>query len=63
MAKISKSVSFKNAVINVDEDTIIELTKDDEKIYRLSDILRSWDGVENISFSIKQDNEMPTLDE
>lgn len=63
MAKISKSVSFKNAVINVDEDTIIELTKDDEKLYRLSDILRSWDGVENISFSIKQDNEMPTLDE
>ena len=63
MAKISKSVSFKNAVINVDEDTIIELTKDDEKIYRLSDILHSWDGVENISFSIKQDNEMPTLDE
>lgn len=60
MAKISKSVSFKNATINLDDNTITEITKDYEKIYDLSEVLGAWNGVENISFSIKQDDEMPT---
>lgn len=60
MAKISKSVSFKNATINLEDNTITEITKDYEKVYNLSEILDAWNGVENISFSIKQDDEMPT---
>lgn len=60
MAKISKSVSFKNATINLEDNTITEITKDYEKVYNLSEILDAWNGVKNISFSIKQDDEMPT---
>ena len=59
MAKISKSTTFKNAVIDKDAMTITEITKDDEKTYSLTKLLEDWNGVEGISLTIKQDDEIP----
>lgn len=59
MAKVSKSASFKNAVINKEEMTITEYTKDDTKVYNLGKLLEEWDGIECISLTIKQDDELP----
>lgn len=59
MAKKTKSIAFKNAVINKEDGTITEYTKDDMKIYLIDKLLEDWDGVEGISLTIKQDNEIP----
>lgn len=59
MAKISKSTTFKNAVIDKDTMTITEITKDDEKTYSLTKLLEDWNGVDGISLTIKQDDEIP----
>lgn len=59
MAKKTKSIAFKNAVINKEDGTITEYTKDDMKVYLIDKLLEDWDGVEGISLTIKQDNEIP----
>lgn len=64
MAKLTSSVAFKNATINLDEGTITEYLKDDNtKEYQLKDILTNWNHIDGISFSIKRDCELPTHDE
>ena len=50
---------FKNAVIDVTEGTITEFTKDDTKVYSLKKFLKDWDGIEGISITVKQDDEIP----
>lgn len=59
MAKLSKSISLKNAEINVDDMTITEVTKDDEKTHSLKKILQDWNHISGISLTIKQDNDIP----
>lgn len=59
MAKKSKSIAFKNAVIDKADGTITEFTKDDTKVYSIEKLLEDWDGIEGISLTIKQDNEIP----
>lgn len=59
MAKASKSIAFKNAVIDKSEGTITEITKDDIKVYSFDKLLEEWDGVEGISLTIKQDDDVP----
>ena len=59
MAKASKSIAFKNAVIDKAEGTITEFTKDDTKVYSLDKVIEEWDGIEGISLTIKQDNDVP----
>lgn len=59
MAKASKSVSFKNATINKEDMTITEFTKDDSKTYSLEKIIADWDGIDGVSLTIKQDNDIP----
>ena len=59
MAKASKSIAFKNAVIDKAEGTITEFTKDDTKIYSIEKLLEDWDQVEGISLTIKQDDDVP----
>lgn len=55
-------MSFKNAVIDLENNTITEFTKDDTKVYGLRDVLKTWDGIEGISVSIKQEDEMPSAE-
>ena len=59
MAKASKSIAFKNAVIDKAEGTITEFTKDDTKVYSIEKLLEDWDQVEGISLTIKQDHDVP----
>lgn len=59
MAKASKSIAFKNAVINKEEGTIVETTKDSIKIYFIDKLLDEWDGINGLSITIKQDDDVP----
>lgn len=59
MTKASKSIAFKNATIDKAEGTITEFTKDDEKTYSIEKLLAEWDGIEGISLTIKQDDDVP----
>ena len=59
MAKSSKSIAFKNAVIDKAEGTITEFTKDDTKTYSIDKLLEDWDQVEGITLTIKQDDDVP----
>ena len=59
MAKKSKSIAFKNAVIDKAEGTITEITKDDTKVYSIEKLLEDWDQVEGVSLTIKQDDDVP----
>lgn len=59
MAKSSKSTSFISAVISKGDMTITEYKKDTTKVYNLDKLLSDWDGVEGITLTIKQDNEIP----
>ena len=58
MAKVSKSVSFKGAMIDLEEMKIYETTKDETFEYDLNSILQDWNGVEGISLSIKKDSDI-----
>lgn len=60
MAKISKSMIFKNAIIDENDMTITEITKDSTNVYSLQNLLHEWHGIEGISLTIKQDNEIPS---
>lgn len=59
MAKKTKSIAFKNAIINIEDMTITEFTKDDTKVYDLKKVLQDWDNIDGISLTIKQDNDVP----
>ena len=59
MAKASKSIAFKNAVIDRAEGTITEITKDDTNVYYLDKVIEEWDGIEGISLTIKKDDDVP----
>ena len=59
MAKMTRTTSFKNATISRSDMTITEISKDEEKVYSLNKLIDDWNGVEGISISIKQDNDLP----
>lgn len=59
MAKKSKSIAFKNAVIDKAEGTITEIMKDSLKTYHIDKLLEDWDGIEGITLTIKQDDDVP----
>ena len=59
MAKASKSIAFKNAVIDKTEGTITEIMKDSSKTYYIDKLLEDWDGIEGITLTIKQDDDVP----
>ena len=63
MAKLSKSTTFKNATIYLNDMTITEYNKDDCKTYNLRQLLEDWDKVEGISLTIKQDDEIPATND
>ena len=56
MAKSTKAVSFQKAQINLADMTLTEYLKDETNTFNIMDILKAWDGIDNINWSIKQDN-------
>lgn len=59
MAKVTRTASFTKAVINKEDMTITEYSKDETRVYSLEKLIEDWDGVEGISLTIKQDNDIP----
>lgn len=53
MAKQSQSVSFRNAVLNIDDMTITEIEKEDTKVYDLMKVLKEFHGKEGLSAIFK----------
>lgn len=64
MAKKTNSVVFSKGVISQNEEgTFIftEIGKDYSKDYNLSEMLRQWIDVDNVSILIKADDEVPPI--
>lgn len=59
MAKSSKSILYKNAEIDMESDSISEVTKDETRVYSLSNLLKSWNKIPGISLTIKLDEDAP----
>ncbi len=59
MAKSSMRDYYKNAVIDVDDMTLTEITKEETRVYDLNKILKKWDKIEGISIIIAKDSEIP----
>ena len=59
MAKKSKTIAFNNATINKEDMTITEYNKDDVKTYSIKKLIEEWDGIDGISLTIKQDDDVP----
>ena len=57
MAKKNSSITFKNAEINIKENTITEVMKDDITVHSLDKVLKEWDGVDGVSITIKKESE------
>ena len=58
MAKQSKSVNFKNCVIDSENLIITEFGKDDCHSFNLRKILSDWHGIEGVSFSLRWDDDI-----
>lgn len=61
MAKRTNAVSIKGE-LKLDDMTLTEITKEEEKVYDLLEILREYDG-KTVTFSIKEENELPIKEE
>lgn len=63
MAQLVKQVNFKNATINLGDKSITEFSRDDSKTYDLYGVLSDFDGIDGISLTIKQSDELHEKDE
>lgn len=61
MAEIKHSISLKG-VIDVEEMTITEIVKDEEKTYNLLEVLQRFDG-QNATLSIVEKASLDPIDE
>lgn len=61
VAKRTNAVSIKGE-LKLDDMTLTEITKEEEKVYDLLEILREYDG-KTVTFSIKEENELPIKEE
>ena len=56
MAKQTRTLNFKNAVIDYQNMSITEINKDNEEEFSLNEVFKEWDGIEGISLTLKQDS-------
>lgn len=63
MAKIQKTMTFSNAMIDMSAMELIEHDKNGDEIARfdLCDIFAQWDGIYGISLTVKQQNDFPPV--
>lgn len=59
MAKSSMRDCYKNAIIDVDDMTLTEIDKEEERVYDLRKILEKWNKVDGITITISKDCEIP----
>ena len=58
MAKRKKTISVKNAVLDLDRMMITEITKEEEKEYSIQELLSVFEDDINITLNISVDNEI-----
>jgi hypothetical protein len=58
MARMSKSMNFKNCTLSLEDMTLVEIGKDTSEEFDLMEVLKQWDGVEGLSISIKKDKNL-----
>lgn len=61
MAKKTTATNVKG-ILDIQEDTITEITKDAENVYSLSEILNEYDG-KQITLGIKEEQELAVKEE
>lgn len=61
MAKKTTSTNIKG-FLDIDKDIITEITKDDEKVYSLSETLKEYDKLQ-ITLTLKEEQELPVKEE
>ena len=66
MAKETSKISFTNAIIHFEDGMIEELPKkkdENSQFHNLNDVLKKWNGIEGISFTITQDKEIVGMED
>lgn len=61
MAKKTTATNVKG-ILDIQDDTITEITKDAENVYSLSEILNEYDG-KQITLGIKEEQELAVKEE
>lgn len=61
MAKKTTSTNIKG-FLDIDKDIITEITKDDEKVYSLSETLKEYDKLQ-ITLTLKEEQELPVKED
>ena len=61
LAKKQDGVIFKGARIDMENMIISETTKDEFREYSLTAVLKEWDGIDDITFSIRKVGNLPSL--
>lgn len=65
MGKESRTIGFSKATITKEETgeyIITEYSKEETKVYSLSDKLDELLEIDNLTITIKKDNEIPTIE-
>lgn len=52
------STTFTNAIINIEDMTITEYTKDDKYVFDLNKILEDWNNIDGLTLSIKKEDKI-----
>lgn len=47
----------------MEDMTITEYNKEDVKVYSLKRLLKEWNGIDNVSLTLKLDDQIPALSE
>ena len=53
MAKIDKTVTFKNATLNMNDMTLTEVGRDELIVHNLTEVLNMFDNVEGLNVTFK----------
>ena len=63
MAKENITQTFSNITIDTNDMTLTEYKKDVTNVYKILDVLKQWEGIKDVTLTIKRDSEVPTYDE
>lgn len=63
MAKENITQTFSNITIDTNDMTLTEYKKDVTNVYKILDVLKQWEGIKDVTLTIKRDSEVPTFDE
>lgn len=63
MAFTEKREQYKNAVLDLSDNTLTEFERDDVRVYSIEEILERWDSVPGIVLTIERRVDLPPTEE